>query len=178
MVSVFDSDEEAGESLSSQARQKAPVADEKLFEEDQSSVLFAPVDEKRVEHFVASGESPVNPVHGHTFGGRWSGVGRMAGLDEDGLSFTWTGGKTDLTPFAMTQLLALGTDWRIKFRLPLLKKGYCEATATVGEVEERPEGVKVRANFSDIDDETRSWIKQYAADMSYLKDELRRATDA
>ena len=79
---------------------------------------------------------------------------------------------------AMAQLLAIGTDWHVKFRLPLLRKGYCEAVATVSEVEERPEGVKVRATFSEIDDETRNWIKQYAADMSYLKDELRKATDA
>lgn len=177
VVPVFETDEAAGESFSGLARVQSAAAEERAFEDDQSSLLFTPVDEKRVEHFVKSGRDPVNPVHGHAFGGRWSGVGRMSGLDEEGLSFTWTGGKTELSPFEMGQLLALGTEWRVKFRLPLLKKGYCEAVTTVNEVEERPEGVKVRANFSEIDDETRSWIKQYAADMSYLKDELRKATD-
>lgn len=178
VVAVHETDEAAAASVSTQAPSAAGGPDEKVFEVDLSSVLFTPVDEKRVEHFVSAEGRPVNPVHGHEFGGRWSGVGRMSALGEEGLSFTWSGGKTDLTPFAMTQLLALGTDWRVKFRLPLLKKGHCEAVATISEVEERPEGVKVRASFSDIDDETQAWIKQYAADMSYLKDELRKATDA
>ncbi len=102
----------------------------------------------------------------------------MAGLDEANVRFTWNGGNTDLDPFAMAQLLAIGTDWKIKFRLPLLKKGYCDALATISEVEERADGVKVQVTFKEIDDETRSSVKQYAADMAYLRDELRRATDA
>ena len=61
----------------------------------------------------------------------------MASLDETGLSFTWSGGTSGLSPFEMGQLLAIGTQWKLKFRLPLLKKGYCEATATAKEVEER-----------------------------------------
>lgn len=177
VVPVFESDEDAAASLTASRAAAAGQAGEDAFEDDKSSVLFQPVDHARVQHFVAEGRSPINPVHGHTFGKNWSGVGRMSALDEQSLSFTWTGGKTDLSPFAMAQLLAIGTDWHVKFRLPLLRKGYCEAVATVNEVEERPEGVKVRATFSQIDDETRNWIKQYAADMSYLKDELRKATD-
>lgn len=178
VVPVYESDEDAAANLSAGKSDASGGAVEDAFEDDKSSVLFAPSDPARVQHFVAEGSDPVNPVHGHTFGKNWSGVGRMSALDDQSLSFTWTGGKTDLTPFAMAQLLAIGTDWHVKFRLPLLRKGYCEAVATVSEVEERPEGVKVRASFSQIDDETRNWIKQYAADMSYLKDELRKATDA
>ena len=165
-------------STSKPARPAPAASEEQVFEDDQSSVLFSPVDEGRVEHFVKKGDGPVNPIHKHDFGSRWSGVGRMSGLDEEGLSFNWSGGKTDLAPFAMAQLLALGTEWRVKFRLPLLKKGYCEAVATISEVEERPDGVKVGASFSQIDERTRAWIRQYAADMSYLKDELRKATDS
>jgi hypothetical protein len=122
-------------------------------------------------------DQAVNPVHGHEFGSRWNGIGRMSGLSEEDLSFTWAGGNTDLDAFRMAQLLALGTEWKVKFRLPLLQRGYCEAVAKVSEVEEREDGVKVKAAFCDIDDETRGSIRQYAADMSYLKDELRRATD-
>lgn len=178
VVPVFDSDEEAAASLSAEDAGE-PAGAEATFEEDKSAVLFAPVDAERVEHFVAEvGAQAVNPVHGHSFGSNWSGVGRMSGLDEASLSFTWAGGTTGLDPFNMTQLLALGTGWKVKFRLPLLRRGYCEAVATVSEVEERPESVKVRAAFSEIDDETRASIRQYAADMSYLKDELRKATDA
>jgi hypothetical protein len=49
---------------------------------------------------------------------------------------------------------------------------------TVSEVEERADGVKIGARFSAIDEETRAAIRQYARDMAFLKEELRRATDA
>jgi len=179
VVPVFDSDEEAAVSFG-----KAPEATEegdKAFEEDQSSVLFSPIDRERVEHFISdeerSGGQGKNPVHKHTFGKNWSGLGRMAGLDEEGLSFTWEGGRTSLEPFSMAQLVALGTEWKVKFRLPLLQKGYCESLTTVSEVEERPGGIKVRVNFQEIDEETLASVRQYAADMSYLKDELKKATE-
>src|SRR5262249_8087822 len=104
--------------------------------------------------------------------------GRMLALDAKGLRFTWSGGNSELSPFAMSQMLAIGTEWKVKFRLPLLKKGYCEAVCTVNEVEERPDGVKVGATFTSIDATTRDAIKQYASDMQFLKEELRKATDA
>jgi anti-anti-sigma factor len=177
VVPVFDTDEEAAANLGMAAPATDAGGDE-VFSEDQSSVIFSPSDAARVEHFISETASPVNPVHGHTFGSNWSGIGRMSGLDQDSVRFTWSGGKTRLEPFAMAQLLALGTDWKIKFRLPLLKKGYCEAVATISEVEERPDGIKVQATFKEIDDETRGSVRQYAADMAYLKDELKKATDA
>lgn len=176
VIPIFDSDEMAAAALASDSAGPAPDA-ERIFEEDRSTVIFAPVDPKRTEHFIPdSGRGPTNPVHGHAFGSRWSGLGRMSGLDEQGLRFTWSGGTVDLSPFEMAQFLAIGTDWRLKFRLPLLKRGFCEAVATVSEVEERADGVKVRATFEQLDEETRASIKQYAADMSYLKEELKKAT--
>lgn len=177
VVPVFDTDEEAAANLGT-AAPATDQSDEDAFTEDRSSVLFSPLDASRVEHFISESSSPINPVHGHSFGAKWSGIGRMSGLDEASVRFTWSGGKTKLEPFAMAQLVALGTDWRIKFRLPLLKKGYCEAVATISEVEERPDGIKVQATFKQIDDETRGSVKQYAADMAYLKEELKKATDA
>jgi anti-anti-sigma factor len=179
VVPVFESDEDAGASFKDAL--VATGESDKVFEDDQSSVLFSPVDRARVEHFLSdeerSGGQGKNPVHQHSFGDKWSGLGRMAGLDEEGLSFTWEGGRTSLDPFTMTQMLALGTDWKVKFRLPLLQKGYCEAMTTVNEVEERPGGVKVRVAFKEIDESTLSSVRQYAADMSYLKDELKRAIE-
>ena len=179
VVPMYDTDEDAAANLGSAPTEQA--SDEDAFAEDSSSVLFSPVDASRIEYVMsesAKEEKAVNPVHGHEFGSRWSGIGRMSGLDEESLSFTWGGGNSGLDSFRMAQLLALGTEWKIKFRLPLLKRGYCEAVAKVSEVEEREDGVKVKACFSDIDEETRGSIRQYAADMSYLKEELRRATDA
>jgi anti-anti-sigma factor len=177
VIPIFDTDEAAAAALISEGA--LPTADgDRIFEEDNSTVIFAPIDPKRIEHFIPdSGRGPTNPVHGHAFGSRWSGLGRMSGLDENSVWFTWSGGTMDLSPFEMAQFLAIGTNWRLKFRLPLLKPGFCEAVATVSEVEERPEGIKVRANFEELDAETRASIKQYAADMAYLKDELKKATD-
>ncbi|MDP6410106.1 MAG: anti-sigma factor antagonist [Planctomycetota bacterium] len=179
VVGMYDTDEEAAANLGGAPAAATGVTDP--FEEDNSAVLFSPVDASRIEYVMtesAKDDQTVNPVHGHEFGSRWSGIGRMSGLSEESLSFTWGGGNTGLDAFRMAQLLALGTEWKIKFRLPLLQRGYCEAVAKVSEVEEREDGVKVEATFSDIDEETRASIRQYAADMSYLKDELRRATDA
>lgn len=180
VVPIFDTDEAAAAALLAQAvPSAAPAADaEKVFEEDKSTVIFSPVDPKRTEHFIPqSGRGPTNPLHGHTFGSHWTGLGRMAGLDEHGLRFTWNGGTADLTPFEMAQFLAIGTDWRLKFRLPLHKQGFYEAVATISEVEERPDGIKVRAQFEQLDPKMRAEIKQYAADMAYLKEELKKATE-
>ncbi len=177
VVPVFDTDEEAASNLGV-APASSDDKDGSAFHEDESSVIFKPVDADRAAHFIEESTEVINPVHGHDFGKNWSGIGRMAGLDDSNVRFTWSGGKTGLDPFHMGQLVALGTDWKIKFRLPLLKKGHCEAIATISEVEERADGIKVQATFKEIDDETRGFVRQYSADMSYLKDELRKATDA
>ena len=175
VVPVYDTDEAAAESFAAAAG--AGTGGDAPFEEDQSSVLFTLMDQERLSHFVPQMKSK-NPVHGHAFGAKWSGVGRMSGLDEHGLRFTWSGGNTDLSPFDMGQMLALGTGLKVKFRLPLLRRGYCEAVIEVDQLEERSEGVKVGGNFKEIDESTRQAVRQYAKDMAFLKEELRKATDA
>lgn len=178
VVPVFDSDEAAGESFAGLEAAGDSSAD--LPEEDETSILFTLVDESRLEHFVpvdSRSKGTTNPVHGHAFGSTWRGIGRMSGLDAEGVRFTWSGGRTQLSPFEMAQLLALGTQLRVKFRLPLLKKGHCEAIVTTDEVAERPDGVKIGASFTEIDNETRNAVQQYAEDMAFLKSELRQATD-
>jgi len=178
VVPLFDSDEAAGAALlQDKAGPGMREAGDEL--EDETAILFSPTDPKRVEHFVPEHvrAAKANPVHGHSFGTIWRGVGRMAGLDSDGLRFTWNGGNTGLTAFEMGQMLSLGTDLAVKFRLPLLKKGHCEAVVTVSEVEERPDGVKLAATYTEIQAETLAAVKQYASDMAYLKKELRSATE-
>ncbi len=176
VVSIHGSDEDAGAALLAGAPQAAAETPADL-PEDESSVLFALLDEKRMQHFVENAKRrATNPLHGHVFGSNWRGIGRMLGLDSQGLSFFWNGGNTDLSSFEMGQLLALGTELRVKFRLPLLKKGLCEAVVAVTEIEERDEGVKVAASFHEIDEETREAVEQWAKDMAFLKSELRQAT--
>ncbi len=177
VVNVFESDEDAASSLTQAATPKRPLSDEEL-DENQSSVLFTPVDESRIEHFMPTAKRTVKaPLSKDKAAASWTGAGRMSGLDAQGLRFTWSGGSTEFSPFQMAQLVALGTEWKVKFRLPLLKRGYCEAVCVVREVEERPDGVKVSASFKSIDNTTRDAINQYASDLAFLKDELRKATD-
>jgi anti-anti-sigma factor len=176
VVNVFDSEEEAGAALLGGSKAASKLAEPQ--EESASTVLFTPVDVSRTEHFLSASRLPGKaPVTREKLTATWSGAGRMAGLDARGLRFTWSGGQTGLSPFAMAQLLAIGTEWKVKFRLPLLQRGYCEAVCTITEVEERPDGVKIAAVFKAIDDKTSDAIRQYAEDMAFLKDELRKATD-
>jgi len=179
VVPMFDSDEAAGTALFADRKDasKSKALEEP---EDDTSVLFAPTDPKRVEHYIPENVrttlSLSNPAHGEATS-NWRGIGRMLALDAESLRFTWNGGNTGLTPFEMGQMLSLGTDLTIRFRLPLLKKGHCEAMVTVSEVEERPDGVKLAATFTELEPETRAAVKQYAADMAFLKKELRSATE-
>ena len=178
VVPIYDTDEEAGAALLEElATSTNDVSNEGL--DDESAILFAPTDPAKIEHFIPEDArtAKANPVHGHAFSSNWRGVGRMSSLDAEGLRFVWNGGTTGMSAFEMGQMLSLGTDLSVKFRLPLLQKGYCEAIVTVNEVEERPDGVKLVANFSEIDDETRKAVQQYASDMAFLKKELRQATE-
>ena len=179
LIPIFDTDEAAGEALVAGHQHEA--GEGSAPEEDEGAILFTLDDPERIDHFIPVEERTLeitNPVHGHSFGKRWHGIGRMSGLDTDSVRFTWGGGRTSLSPFEMAQMLAVGTDLRVKFRLPLLKRGHCEALVTVHDLEERPEGVKITASFGEIADETRKAVQQYAEDMTFLKQELRKATES
>ena len=76
----------------------------------------------------------------------------------------------------MGQLLSMGTEIKVKFRMPMFQQGFVEALATVAEVEERDDGVRVGAAFVKIDKETLAAVTQYSSDLKFLKDELRKAT--
>ena len=143
---------------------------------DPSSVIFRLVDQERLRHFIEQAKA-TNPVHNHAFGANWAGLGRMSGLDAEGLRFNWDGGDTGLSAFDMGQMLSVGTMLTAKFRLPLLKSGFVEANVAVTLLEEREDGVKVGCTFESIDDEAREAVRQYAADMAFLKEELRKATE-
>ncbi|MBM3989522.1 MAG: anti-sigma factor antagonist [Planctomycetes bacterium] len=179
IVPVCDTDEAAESAVTGVAAAPASKSgsnpDAEL-PEDESSVIFSPTDANRIEHFLSQTrrfKDLVNPVHGHRFGSNWRGIGRMARLEESGLHFSWNGGDTGLEVFAMGQLLSIGTELKVKFRLPLFQSGFCEATAVVASVEEREGGVKIGANFTKIEERTLAAVVQYSADMKYLKDELR-----
>jgi len=176
IVPVCDTDEAAQAAVMGVAAVPVPKSETEAGPpEDESSVIFSPTDASRIEHFLSQTrrfKELVNPVHGHKFGSNWRGIGRMARLDETGLHFSWNGGDTGLEVFAMGQLLSIGTELKVKFRLPLFQSGFCEAMAVVTSVEEREGGVKIGAKFTKIEERTLAAVKQYSADMKYLKDEL------
>lgn len=166
VVRVYETEEEAIAGLAGGA---APAAAKSAAHADEeSSVLFTPLDMERVRVILSQStiKVPVTGAEG------WSGKGRMASVDETGVSFHWNGGETGLAPFAMAQLLSMGTRWRCKFRLPLLQKGFLEAAGVISEISERADGVKVAVRFQELDDATNKALKQYAEDMRNLKKEL------
>ncbi len=177
VVPVHDNDEAAVKALTEGRKRTAASRFSDDLLEDDTSILFGLIDGTRVEHFLAPGRRlGTEPATQQSFGRSWRGVGRMSHLDADGLRFTWNGGSTGLSPFEMGQMLSLGTDLQVKFRVPLLQKGHCEAVVTINELEEREDGVKLGASFSEIEPETRRAVQQYASDMAFLKKELRQAT--
>ncbi len=179
VVPMYDSEEAAGAALQ-EGQQGGEMPAGAAQEEEEGAVMFSPEDASRIEHFIPEekrGGNRANPVHGHSFGKKWRGIGRMSDLSGEGLRFTWSGGQTGLSPFEMAQFLAIGTDLGVKFRLPLLQKGHCEAVVTVTDVDERDDSVKIGTTFKDVDDETADAIEQYAKDMAFLKTELKKATE-
>ena len=175
IVPVHDSDEEALAALDGGAAPAKSTGSGEL-DLDPASVIFKPLDADRIDHFLEQAKS-TNPLHGHAFGKNWAGIGRMATLSPETMSFTWGGGNTGLSPFEMGQLLSVGTGFSVKFRLPLLQKGFCEAQVNITDMQERAEGVKVTCAFNEIDEETRGAIQQYAQDLDFLREELRKATE-
>ncbi|MCA9002872.1 MAG: STAS domain-containing protein, partial [Planctomycetes bacterium] len=130
VLSVYDSDEQAIRGvLGTEEGKNAPAGDGE-WKLDPAALIFKPKDAARIDHFLEKAKSE-NPLHGHAFGTNWAGVGRMASLTPEILSFTWKGGSTGLSAFEMGQLLAVGTEWSVKFRLPLLQRGYCEAQVEI-----------------------------------------------
>lgn len=175
VVPVHSNDEAALAALEGADAPSKPTGSGEL-DLDPASVIFKPLDPERIDHFLEQAKAS-NPVHGHAFGKNWSGVGRMAALSPEGMSFTWSGGNTGLSPFEMGQLLSVGTGFSVKFRLPLLQKGFCEAQVNVTDMQERGDGVKVACTFNEIDAETQGAIQQYATDLDFLRQELRKATE-
>jgi anti-sigma B factor antagonist len=171
-VPFFDSDEAAGEGAAADESTSGELPPD---DEDNATILFTLVDQDRIEHFVPmevrTGKT-TNPVHGHAFGGSWRGLGNMLSVDSNGLRFTWNGGRTQLSPFEMAQMLAIGTDLKVKFRLHMYQPGHYSAVVTVEEIDERPDSVRVGAGFSEIDGDTRTAVQQYTEDLAFLKKEL------
>jgi stage II sporulation protein AA (anti-sigma F factor antagonist) len=97
--------------------------------------------------------------------GKTPGVGKINGLDEDGVLFTVPG---------PAQVFERGAEVKVKFRLPLYKKAYYfDIPSVIDRVERSPDGNKVRANFTQIFEEDKKSITQFVSDLKLLKEELK-----
>lgn len=171
VIPLFENDDIAIERL--QDAGPTPASDDaKPVEEENNTVLFAPVDQARAKEIIAKSGRAESTSHRN-----WHGVGNVADLDTKSLRFFWDGGHTGLPPASMAELLSPGSDLKVKFRLPLLQRGYREAVVTVGEASEEGAGVCVVATYKDLDQETADAVEQYTKDVAYLKKELHQATE-
>lgn len=180
VVPLLADDDEAVKLLRGAAPPRKVAAREvDLVKQEESAVLFYPVEEAHLEAFIPEElrKQATNPVHGHTFGVSWRGVGRMLAVDSDGLRFAWDGGASALQGSRMVEFLAPGTELQIKFRLPLFEKGRSEARVMVQKSDVEGGVCHVEASFTEIHASTLEAVEQYAKDMAYLKQELRQATD-
>ena len=146
------------------AAAKAAKSDAAMEEHDHATITFSSVDPKRIELFLKK------PKKGESLPASF--VGRMIDVSMEGLEFTWNGGNTALTPFEMGQMLAIGTEWRVRFPLPMYQRGYCEGQVAIQRVEERLDGVRIVAAFKKLDPDVKTAIARYREDMAVLREEV------
>lgn len=97
-------------------------------------------------------------------------VARIVDINSDGMSFQAT---------QAASFFPAGAALRTKFRLPLFKKAYYfEISARVVSGNANEHGALVAVKFENITEEDRRSIRQFVADMQFLRDEVRNAGDA
>ncbi|MEQ8765333.1 MAG: STAS domain-containing protein [Planctomycetota bacterium] len=154
-LKIFETDEEA----ISYYRQQAETGDSVELSEENILFTFQSRD------------------HARTLG-RPFGVGKIASLTEDGVSFTWSPqpreDNSDLAEGELMQLFSKGTPLKVKFRLPLYKKNYYfEIPSEVAKTVLAKGGqVAVQADFLEISNDDRKSIARFVDDMKFIKKEL------
>ncbi len=94
-------------------------------------------------------------------------VARIVDINADGIAFQ--------APQAAS-FFPSTTPVRTKFRLPLFKKAYYfEVSARVASAAANEQGALVAVRFEEITEEDRKSIRQFVADMQFLRDEVKHA---
>ncbi len=126
--------------------------------------------EKALEQIGASGEGmdmgADSSVIIHIPGsGKETCIGKIASLEEDSITLR--------IPERREELLE-GVECKIKFRLPLFRKGhYFEADVAIAESVHSTTDVQLKCNFKNIADEDRKSIAQFVEEMKFLRSEAR-----
>lgn len=165
LIRVFPTDEAAAQHLATMYT-NAGKSTEMAFPdgfppelEDESSVILAFVDPAKSD-----------AIAGH-------GVGKLSDISEKTLDLSWNGGKTGLKTDKLLKLFSAGTELRLKFRIPLFKKGFFELPASVASAATREDGsVKVSTKFGQMSQTDQKAIQQFVQDRDFLKAELKKAT--
>lgn len=165
LIRVFPTDEAAAQHLATMYTTAGRHSEISLPDgfppelEDESSVILAFID----------------PAKSDAVGGH--GVGRMTDISEKTLDLAWNGGKTGLKAEKLLKLFAAGTELRLKFRIPLFKKGFFELPASVTSAVLREDGsAKISTKLGQVSPADLKAIQQFVQDRDYLKSELKKAT--
>lgn len=166
LIRVFPTDEAAAQHLTTMYTAKGGSPDLKVPDsgfppelEDESSLLLAFVDPAKFD-----------AIAGHA-------VGKMTDIGEKTLDFVWGGGKTGLKGEKLLKIFSQGTELRLKFRIPLFKKGFFEVPASVSTATLREDGAaKIATKLGQMSAADQKAIQQFVQDRDYLKAELKKAT--
>ncbi len=165
LIRVFSTEEASVEYLEEIAGSKTAPQNLKAGEEnpaelqDESSILIALKDSKKLE----------------TLGGHIAG--KVQDLRIDSLDLVWNAEKSGLRGEQLQTLFSPGTEMRLKFRIPLFKKGFFENLAVIESSRVHKDGeVQITAKFGQMSSPDRKAIEQFLEDIQYLKTELKEAT--
>jgi stage II sporulation protein AA (anti-sigma F factor antagonist) len=107
-----------------------------------------------------------NSVILHLAGGKDKVIGKIAALEEEGL--------TIILPDTKEKLEA-GAECKVKFRIPLFMKGkYFEAGVKINNVGEVGNQTQLKCTFENIKDDERKSISQFVEEMKFLRSEARK----
>ncbi|MBK9384224.1 MAG: STAS domain-containing protein [Planctomycetes bacterium] len=104
-------------------------------------------------------------------------LGRLVNFDESTAEVAWDFGKTKLKDEDVLELLAPGTDLRIKFRIPMFSKEYFEIDSAVREAKlAGKQAANFIVRFTRVEKDVAERLGQFLKDMRFLKDTLREET--
>lgn len=99
-------------------------------------------------------------------------VGQMANVDGQRVAFTWNGERAGIPADLGKKLFVVGSDLHLKFQVKLIKKSFIEIDGVVDLAEPTEDGLRVAVKFKKINDGDREALKQFAADMAFLRSQL------
>lgn len=163
LVPMFDDDETAKQKVLGDV--EATPGGEALAP-DEGKVLITFPDDVRAQQANPDRRRFVNQLQNTI-------VATMLNVNAERLTFSWSGRRNGLSQDQARQLFLKDSDLAVKFQVKLFKKGYFELDATVVDCQANDEDeVKVTVHFREVSESDAEALRQFAADMEYLKTQL------